>query len=134
MKYPTIIALFFIVLSCKKSAPEEILEQPTAIEIAATNTVKTASLGQNITSTVTLAIPSITGDVTFLGFNVVETSTKVFSVKVKEIYKPWPNGIALPMYQSFDTTLNIQTKLAGQHVLNFYNGTQLLKSDTVRVF
>jgi hypothetical protein len=103
------------------------------VEMDSTNTVKTVLVGQNITSRVRLVIPSISGDMTFLGFEIIENPVKTFSVKAKALYKPWAGQVSLPVYQTFDSTISITTSLTGRHILNFYNSTTLLKSDTVQV-
>ena len=98
-----------------------------------TNTVKTILVGQNITSKIRLVVPSVSGEMTFLGFEINENPSRVFSIQAKALYKPWANQITLPVYQTFDTIISISTILTGRHIMNFYNSTVLLKSDTVQV-
>ena len=110
MRHLVSILLCFLILSCIKNdnAHEPFIG---SIEIDLTNTVKSVPLGQNITSKVRLVIPSLSGDVTFQGFDIIENPSKVFSVKAKALYKPWVNQLSLPVYQAFDTTVYISTKL-----------------------
>ncbi len=125
-----LFCLFFLSCSKKDSVNESFVSY---IEIDSTNTVKNMLVGQNITSRVRLVIPSIISNMTFLGFEIIENPVKAFSIKAKVLFKPWKGQVSLPVYQTFDTTLSIITSLTGRHILNFYNSTALLKSDTVQV-
>lgn len=126
----TILAL--LLFSCaKENKPKKPLYG--YIEIYSAKTAKVIELGHNITSTVTLVEPQLYGDLTFLGFEIIENPAKVFSIKAKALFKPWEQQILLPVYQTFDTTISLKTRSPGLHILNFYSSTVLLKSDTVQV-
>jgi len=132
MRHSITILFCFLIFSCTKTNQ---VSEPFVgyIEIDSTNTVKTIPVGQNIKSIIRLVIPSISGETTFLGFEVVESPVKIFSIKAKALYKPWFGQLSLQVYQTFDTTISIKTNLPGRHILNFYNSNNLLKSDTVQV-
>jgi hypothetical protein len=133
MRHLISILFCFTMLSCTKNNKPANEPFISNIEMDSTNTVKTVLAGQDITSKVRLVVPSVSGDITFLGFEINENPARVFSIKAKALYKPWANQITLPVYQTFDTTVTISTQLTGRHILNFYNTAVLLKSDTVQV-
>jgi hypothetical protein len=103
------------------------------VEIDSTMSPKTVAVGENIVSKVRLVRGSIGGEFTFLGFEVTESPSKVFSIRAKALYKDWEQMIILPVYKTIDTSTIISTRLAGPHILKFYNANNLFKSDTVQV-
>ena len=132
MRQVTSFIFCLLIISCSK---KDKTNDPFIgyMQIDSTTTIKTVAVGQDISSRVKLAIPSISGEVTFLGFEIIESPIKIFSIKAKAFYKPWTQQVSLPVYQTFDTTLLIKTNLTGQHILKFYNGINLLKADTIQV-
>jgi hypothetical protein len=103
------------------------------LPIVSTSTPMTASVGQDIVSNVRCELPSVSGSVIFKGFDVKEITTRRFNLNAKALYKDWNTQIGMPVMWTLDTTSNIKTATAGQYILNFYNSTQLVKSDTVQV-
>ena len=133
MRLLNLVPLCLLIFSCSKK------DKSTApyigyLMIDSAITVKTVAVGENIVSRVRLAIPEMSGETTFLGFEIIESPAKNFSIRAKALHKPWDQQISFPVYETFDTTATITTKAAGTHILNFYNSMSLLKSDTVQVY
>ncbi len=103
------------------------------LPIVSTNTPTTALVGQNIISNVRCELSSIGGSVIFQGFDVKETAPRQFNLTAKALYKDWNTQISMPVIWTLDTTSNINALTTGRYILNFYNSTQLVKSDTVQV-
>lgn len=118
--------------SCSKK--EDIVKTFSGnLPIVSTSTPTTAIVGQNIVSNVRCELSSISGTVIFQGFEVKEVSTRQFSLNAKALYKDWNTQIGMPVMWTLDTTSNIRATTTGRYILNFYNSTQLVKSDTVQV-
>jgi hypothetical protein len=93
----------------------------------------TAVAGQNVISHVRCQLTSINGSVYFQGFDIYEVTAREFHITAKALYKEWSIKLDLPVLWTLDTTALIKTPTAGKYILNFYNSTQLIKSDTVQV-
>ena len=128
-----LIVLFTLTFySCTKK--EDIVKTFSGnLPIVSTSTPTTALLGQNIISTVRCELSSISGSVIFQGFDIKETATRQFNLTAKALYKDWNSQISMPVIWTLDTTSNINATTIGRYILNFYNSTQLVKSDTVQV-
>ena len=128
-----LIVLFtFIFYSCSKK--EDIVKTFNGnLPIVSTSTPTRALVGQNIISNVRCELSSISGSVIFQGFDIKETATRQFNLTAKALYKDWNLQISMPVIWSLDTTSNINATTTGRYILNFYNSTQLVKSDTVHV-
>ena len=103
------------------------------LPIVSTSTPTTALVGQNIISNVRCELSSISGSVIFQGFDVKEVTTRQFNLNAKALYKDWNTQITMPVIWTLDTTSSIKATSTGKYILNFYNSTQLVKSDTVQV-
>ena len=90
-------------------------------------------VGQDIISKVHFELNSISGDVIFQGFDIKEIATRQFNLNAKALYKDWNTQISSDMIMTFDTTVSVKATMTGQYILNFYNSTKLVKSDTVQV-
>ena len=131
-KFFLIDILLFTFYSCLKKA--DIVKTFNGnLEIVSTSTPATALLGQNIISNVRCQIPSISGSVIFQGFDIQETASRQFNLKARALFKNWNTQITMPVIWTLDTTSSIKTTTTGRYILNFYNSTKLLKSDTVQV-
>ena len=128
-----LIVLFtFSFYSCSKK--EDIVKTFNGnLPIVSTSTPTRALVGQNIISNVRCELSSISGSVIFQGFDIKETATRQFNLTAKALYKDWNLQISMPVIWSLDTTSNINATTTGRYILNFYNATQLVKSDTVHV-
>ena len=128
-----LIVLFtFSFYSCSKK--EDIVKTFNGnLPIVSTSTPTRALVGQNIISNVRCELSSISGSVIFQGFDIKETATRQFNLTAKALYKDWNLQISMPVIWSLDTTSNINATTTGRYILNFYNTTQLVKSDTVQV-
>ena len=128
-----LIVLFtFSFYSCSKK--EDIVKTFNGnLPIVSTSTPTRALVGQNIISNVRCELSSISGSVIFQGFDIKETATRQFNLTAKALYKDWNLQISMPVIWSLDTTSNINATTTGRYILNFYNSTQLVKSDTVHV-
>ena len=128
-----LIVLFtFSFYSCSKK--EDIVKTFNGnLPIVSTSTPTRALVGQNIISNVRCELSSISGSVIFQGFDIKETATRQFNLTAKALYKDWNLQISMPVIWTLDTTLNINATTTGRYILNFYNSTQLVKSDTVHV-
>jgi hypothetical protein len=127
-----IILLALTFYSCSKK--EDIVKTFNEnLPIVSTSTPNTALVGQNIVSNVRCELSSISGTVIFQGFDIKEVTTQQFNLNAKAIYKDWNTQIGMPVMWTLDTTSNIRATTTGRYILNFYNSTQLVKSDTVQV-
>ena len=134
MKQLSVLIIFFVLefYSCNKK--DDIVKTFNGnLPIVSTITPSTALVGQTIVSNVRCELSSISGSVIFQGFDIKETATRQFSVTAKALYKEWNTQIAMPVIWTIDTTSNINATTIGRYILNFYNSTQLVKSDTVQV-
>lgn len=133
MRYPAILTICCLALfSCEKK--EEIIKSFTGnLPIVSTITPATVNAGQDIVSNVRCELSSLSGSVYFQGFEVKETSPKQFSISAKALYKDWNTQISSPVIWILDTVAAVKTSTPGIYVLRFYNGSHLLKSDTVQV-
>lgn len=134
MKYFLFLILLctLTIISCNKK--DDIVKTFTGdLPIVSTNTPTTALVGQNIVSNVRCELSSISGSVIFQGFDIKEVTTRQFNLNAKALYKDWNTQITMPVIWTLDTTSNIKAITTGKYILNFYNATQLVKSDTVQV-
>lgn len=95
-----------------------------------TNTPKTTSLSQGITSEIRVNGADLCYQ--FEYFEVKNTSNLIFEINAKGSY-PEGNPVCLQAIYTKDTTVRIQPPATGTYILKFYNGNSLLKSDTVIV-
>ncbi len=127
-----LLSCILTTISCNKK--NDIIQSFTGnLPIASTNSPTTAIAGQSIISNVRCELSSISGSVIFQGFDIKEVSTRQFNINGKAFYKDWNTQIALTVIWTLDTTASIKTTTTGKYILNFYNATQLFKSDTVQV-
>ena len=125
-------AIVFLTLSCHKT--EETIKTFTGpLPIVATNSPTTVFAGQNIIAIVRCQLSSLSGSVSFQGFNIRQTSANEFAIAANALYKDWNTQIAMPVMWTLDTIASIRPVFPGQYILRFYNSNQLFKSDTVRV-
>ena len=119
-------------ISCNKN--DDIIQSFTGnLPIVSTISPTTAIAGQNIISNVRSELSSLSGSVTFQGFNIKEVATRQFNINAKAFYKDWHTQIGMPVMWTLDTTLIIKTTVAGKYILHFYNSDKIFKSDTVQV-
>lgn len=100
------------------------------LTINRTNTPKTSSITQGITSEVRVNGADLCYK--FEYFEVKNPSGLVYEISAKGSYPEDNPACAQAIYVK-DTTLKIPTAVAGNYVLKFYNGHTLFKSDTVIV-
>lgn len=134
MKHLSLSILLFTLTFYSCTKKEDIAKTFNGnLPIVSTSTPTTALVGQNIISKVRCELSSISGTVIFQGFDIKETSTRQFNLTAKALYKDWNTQITMPVIWTLDTTTNINATTSGRYILNFYNSTQLVKSDTVQV-
>ena len=134
MRQLSIFMILFASVFCSCNKKEDTVKTFDGIlPIVSTSTPTTASVGQDIISNVRCELPSISGSVIFKGFDVKEVTARRFNLNAKALYKDWITQIGMPVMWTLDTTSNIKATTAGQYILNFYDSTQLVKSDTVQV-
>lgn len=133
MRFFTAFVIFSLTIcSCNKK--NDIVKTFAGnLPIVSTNSPATVLAGQNIISKVRCELPSLSGSVYFQGFDIKEVSPRQFNIAAKALYKYWNTQIGMPVMWTLDTTANIKTTVTGKYILNFYNSTQLAKSDTVQV-
>lgn len=131
MKSIFYISIVLLLFACKKEVNTK--TYISDLEIKTTSTPATATAGQDIISRVYFEIPSVSGSIFFQPFKVKEIAPRIFNINAKALYKNWNSQFSLPVFSTFDTTLFIKTTVQGKYILNFYNSTLLLKSDTVQV-
>ncbi|MBC7423006.1 MAG: hypothetical protein H7334_06070 [Ferruginibacter sp.] len=134
MKHLSLLIVLFTltVYSCTKK--EDIVKTFNGnLPIVSTSTPIRALVGQGIITNVRCELSSISGSVIFQGFDIKETATRQFNLTAKALYKDWNSQISMPVIWTLDTTSNINATTTGRYILNFYNSTQLVKSDTVEV-
>lgn len=130
---PLLIVLFTLTFySCTKKE-DTVKTFNGNLPIVSTSTPTTALVGQNIISNVRCELSSISGSVIFQGFDIQETAPRQFNLTAKALYKDWNTQITMPVMWTLDTTSNINATKTGLYILNFYNSSQLVKSDTVQV-
>lgn len=134
MKHLSLSILLFTLTFYSCTKKEDIVKTFNGyLPIVSTSTPTTALVGQNIISNVRCELSSISGTVIFQGFDIKETTTRQFNLTAKALYKDWNTQITMPVIWTLDTTTNINATTSGRYILNFYNSTQLVKSDTVQV-
>ena len=134
MRQLSIFMILFASVFCSCNKKEDTVKTFDGIlPIVSTSTPTTASVGQDIISNVRCELPSISGSVIFKGFDIKEVTARRFNLNAKALYKDWITQIGMPVMWTLDTTSNIKAMTAGQYILNFYDSTQLVKSDTVQV-
>ena len=134
MKHLSLTILLFTLTFYSCTKKEDIVKTFNGnLPIVSTSTPTTALVGQNIISNVRCELSSISGTVIFQGFDIKETTTRQFNLTAKALYKDWNTQITMPVIWTLDTTTNINATTSGRYILNFYNSTQLVKSDTVQV-
>ena len=134
MKNIVRIFFFFTLTSVSCAKKKDIVQSFSGnLEITSTNSPLTGTVGQNIISSVTCQLPSISGSVKFQGFDIKEVTSRQFHITAKAFFKDWNTQISMPVIWTLDTTSSIRTTSSGIYILNFYNSTQLFKSDTVQV-
>lgn len=133
MRLLTSILIFSCTIcSCKKK--QDLVKTFIGdLPIVSTNSPATVIAGQNIVANVHCGLTSISGAVYFQGFDISAVNTWKFNITAKAFYKDWNTQIGMPVMWTLDTSVNIQTTVAGEYVLNFYNSAQLVASDTVDV-
>lgn len=134
MKYLRLLVIVFalIFFSCDKK--EDIVKTFNGnLPIVSTSTPVTILVGQNIISRLRCELYSISGSVVFQGFDIKEVTFRQFNLSAKALYKDWNSQITMPVIWTLDTTSTIKATTTGRYILNFYNSTQLVKSDTVQV-
>jgi hypothetical protein len=116
-----------LLVSCDKPVESDI--QFVDLSFVQTTTPKTTTLNAGITSAV-----KVMGTDLCYNFGYFTVNKQQFVVDVHAIgtYPTHPGACPQALYYK-DTTLTIQTTSPGQHILRFYNGSQLFKSDTVQV-
>ena len=124
--------LCITVISCEKST-----DRPNSktdyIPIISAITSPNAALGQTIKSNVKMGFYSLSANMTFLNFDVKQTTEKQYDIRAKGFFDNINYEISLPVVMTFDTTLSIRPTITGQHILRFYSGSQLVQTDTVQV-
>lgn len=134
MKHSSLLVILFALTYSSCNKKEDIVKTFNGnLPIVSTSTPATTPIGQNIISNVRCELSSISGSVIFQGFDIKEVSTRHFTLNAKALYKNWNMQITMPVIWTLDTTSSIKTLTTGQYILNFYNSTQLVKSDTVQV-
>lgn len=117
----------FFILACDKPIESDTQFMPMAI--IQTTTPKTAMQSQGIVSLIKVAGADLC--YRFAYFTVQQQQLFV-DVRAVGTYPTKPTMCAQTSYYK-DTTLSIPTSVTGQYIVRFYNGNQLLKSDTVQV-
>ena len=124
------------VTSCKKPTDKPI-EKPKSktdyIPIISANTSPEVALGESIKSKVKMGFYSLSASVTFLNFDVKETTERQYDIRAKGFFDNINYAISLPVVMTFDTILSIRPKIKGQHILRLYSALQLVQTDTVQV-
>jgi hypothetical protein len=137
MRFCTSFIIFSLILcSCKKNKVDNEPLQKTFIgnlPIVSSNSPASVISGQDIISNVRCELSSISGGVLFQGFVIKEVPALHFAISAKAFYKDWNMYITMPAVWRLDTTATIKTTTPGRYILNFYNSTLLVKSDTVQV-
>jgi len=134
MKYLPLLAIVFALTFCSCNKNEDIVQTFNGnLPIVSTSTPITVLVGQNIISRVRCELNSISGSIVFQGFEIKEVTSRQFNLSAKALYKDWNTQIAMPVIWTLDTTSNIKATTPGRYILNFYNSTKLVKSDTVQV-
>jgi hypothetical protein len=128
-----IVAILCLIVSACKKSPDRPQSKIDFIPINSAITPRTAVLGQDIKSQVNMGFYSYSADVTFLNFEVKETVARQYEIRAKGFYRNINYEISLPVVMTFDTTLSIRPTVGGQHILRFYNHSQLIQADTVQV-
>jgi hypothetical protein len=132
MRNLTILVSLLTIISCNKK--DDITQTFTGnLPIVKTSTQTTTTAGQDIITNIRCELTSLSGDVSFQGFDIQNTSEKEYSISAKALYKDWNTQIGMPVMWTLDTTASIRTTTAGKYILNFYNSNKLFKSDTVHV-
>jgi hypothetical protein len=126
-------AFYLTVSSCKKSVVDRPKSKTDYIPINSATTPRNIALGQDIKSRVDLGFYSYSADVTFLGFEVKEASSRQYDIRAKGFFDNINYEFSLPVVMTFDTTLSIRPTAIGQHILRFYSSSQLVQTDTVQV-
>ena len=120
------------IISCSKN--KEIVKTFTGnLPIVLTNSPVAATAGQSIISNVRCELTSLCGSVYFQGFDIKEISMNEFNINAIALCKDWNTQIDMPVMWTLDTTATIKTTTPGKYVLNFYNTSSLVRSDTVQV-
>ena len=99
------------------------------LDIAQTNTPKTGIANQNIISHIKVSGPDLCYNFAYFTVNKQQFLVDIHAIGT---YPTKPVGCATALYYK-DTTLSVPVGSPGTYVLRFYNGSQLFKSDTVRV-
>jgi hypothetical protein len=135
MRLAAILTISCLTLfSCNKKQDKPLVKTFTGdLPIVQTNTPATALAGQHIRANVRCGLTYMSGSLHFEGFDIKETSPRIFSIAAKALYKDWRSDIALQVMMQFDTVATITTTTTGTYVLQFYNDKKLFKSDTVQV-
>ena len=124
--------LCITVISCKKSTDRP-KSKTDYIPIISAITSPNVALGQTIKSKVKMGFYSLSASVTFLNFDVKETTERQYDIRAKGFFDNINYEISLPVVMTFDTTLSIRPTITGQHILRFYSASQLVQTDTVQV-
>lgn len=124
--------LALIITSCTKNR-DVVKTFAGNLPIVSTNSPTTATVGQNIISTIRCELTSLSGSVNFKNFDIKEISAQQFNITAIALYKDWNTQIAMPVMWTIDTTASIKTTTIGKYILNFYNSSLLFKSDMVQV-
>ncbi len=131
MKQLTLISFCAVaIFACSKQ--NSVNPYADNLPIASTSSPAFVTAGQDIVSKVTCELPSISSDVIFKGFDILQTFPHHYSIHAKAEYKNQRNT-ALDVIWRMDTISVIKTTSPGWYVLNFYDAANLVKSDTVQV-
>lgn len=127
------IALILFITACHKGPayiPDTVI---TDLTIVQTNTPSPIAQNQNIVSSVSMRGPNLC--YRFSHLEIVQETPLLFNIRAKATIPNPDKGSATCQQTTYskDTTFTIPTHFTGKHVLRFFNGGQLFKTDTVQV-
>ena|SRR5260221_13539002 len=121
-------------LACKKTKDTDRPKSKTDyIPIISANSPTQVTQGQPILSRVKCGFTEYFADITFLNFEIKETSPRQYDIRAKALYNNIMYDYSLPVLMTFDTTLPLQTLTTGKYILRFFSFNQLVEADTVQV-
>jgi hypothetical protein len=132
MRYLFFLMLLVTVVSgCKKNTGLDTVV--VDLTIISTNTPPAATQGHNILSNIKCSGTDLCYK--FLRFDIKETGTRQFEIKVKATYPNSKKGdiVCAQAIYYVDTSITINAATKGQYILNFYNNNTLFKADTIQV-